>query len=106
VHASRRSLRLAGRAADAGCKGSRVASVTVAIARRTGHRCAFLRGTGKLGKPVSCRHPTFIRARGGARFSLRLKKTRLPRGRYLALVRATDAAGNTGRSRSSRFRVR
>jgi hypothetical protein len=103
VRANRRGLRLSGKASDRGCAG--VGSVSVAIARKVGKKCAFLRGNGRLGRRSSCRRPAFLSASGTSRWKLRVK-AKLPRGRYLALVRATDGAGNTRRARSVRFRVR
>jgi hypothetical protein len=103
VRANRRGLRLSGKASDRGCGG--VGSVSVAIARKRGKRCAFLRGNGRLGRPSSCRRPSFLSARGTSRWKLRVK-AKLPRGRYVALVRAVDGVGNTRRARSVRFRVR
>jgi hypothetical protein len=108
VRANRRGLTIRGLARDAGCrrKGKgKVASVAVSIARRVGHKCAFLRGSGRLGRPSSCRHRTFVAANGGSRWKLAVKG-RLPHGRYTARARVTDEAGNVGVTRTVRFKVR
>jgi BNR repeat-like domain len=107
VRASRRGLVIRGRAQDRGCRRARakVAAVDVAVARRVRRRCAFLRGNGRLGRPSSCRRRTFLAATGGSRWKLAVRGA-LPRGRYTARARVTDAAGNVGTTRSVRFKVR
>jgi ABC-2 type transport system ATP-binding protein len=84
-----RNLRTSGRAHDRGC--SRLARVEVAIARVRGHRCAWLRATGRRTRLRSCRRPLWVLTRGTRRWS---RRVRAPRGRYRVLVRAIDAAGN------------
>jgi hypothetical protein len=107
VRANRRKLVVRGRATDPGCRHGKgkVAAVDVAIARRVRHKCAFLRGNGRLGRPTSCRHRTFLAATGGSRWKLAVRG-RLPRGLYSARARVTDVAGNVGAARSVRFRIR
>jgi hypothetical protein len=79
--------------------------VAVAIARRSADgRCRFVAASGRLGKPRSCSRRRYLRAHGTRRWSVRLAH-RLARGRYVAWVRARDAAGNQ-RTRATRFSVR
>ncbi|MGZ3441199.1 MAG: hypothetical protein ACXVDD_16880, partial [Polyangia bacterium] len=67
-------------------------------------RCRRVSAAGKLGPAPSCSHRRYLRARGTAHWRLRLRH-RLPRGRYVAVVRARDAAGNQ-RTRTVRFSLR
>jgi hypothetical protein len=105
---SRKRIRLVGTARDTGCAGA-LRTVRVAVARGVGaHRCRFLRGNGTFGPPLACRNGRSIVALGLSKWSLSIKG-RLPRGRYIAWSRATDAAGNrerAGRTDRVRFRVR
>jgi hypothetical protein len=57
---------------------------------------------GRLGAARSCDRPRFRRARGGARWTLRVRRT-LPAGLYQAQTQAVDRAGN--RERSVRIRT-
>jgi hypothetical protein len=93
--ATRRGLRLRGRASDVGCAGGRgrLRRVEVAVARRVGHRCRFLRRNGRFGRTASCRLPTFLRARGTARWQFTRIRS-FSRGRYVAYVRGVDRSGN------------
>lgn len=50
--------------------------------------------------------PRALSRRGSIRFSGRLGRRVLKPGRYRATITATDAAGNTGRSRAVAFRIR
>jgi hypothetical protein len=103
----RRGIRLRGLALARG--GCRVRRVQVAVARRTGKRCRFLRADGRFTKRRRCARPVFLRASGTTRwrFSLNL---RLPRGRYVAYSRAADTAGTIerwgGKRKVLRARVR
>jgi hypothetical protein len=95
VRTARRSLHFRGIAWDRGC-GGRLARVTVAIARREGGGtglCRYLQPTGRLGRVVSCRRPTYVRARGTSRWSFEARG-RFPAGTWTARVRAHDRAGN------------
>jgi hypothetical protein len=96
VRASRRGIRLRGRAEDPDCHGKpgRVKRVEVAIARRAGKRCSFLGTNGRFGKATKCSAPRGFRAVHGTKAWRYSKKVRLRRGRYIAYSRATDPAGN------------
>ena len=102
-----RGIRLRGIALARG--GCRVRRVEVAVARRTGKKCRFLRADGRFGARRSCSKPQFLRATGTTkwRFAISL---RLPRGRYAVYSRAADTAGTVetwGRKRKIlRARVR
>jgi hypothetical protein len=92
-------LVLRGTATDRGCR-RRVARVTVTVGRRVARgRCRYLGANGRLGKRRHCLHGApLLLAHGRARWSLRVR-ARLPRGRYVLIVRAVDTAGNTERAR-------
>jgi hypothetical protein len=95
VRVTRGALQFAGIAWDRGC-GKRLDRVTVAIARRQGGGtglCRYLQPHGRLGEVVSCRRPTYVTARGTARWSLR-RAGAFPPGTWTARVRAVDRAGN------------
>jgi hypothetical protein len=92
-------LLLRGTARDRGCR-ARVARVTVTVGKRVarGH-CRYLGANGRLGQRRRClRGAPQLLARGRARWKLNVR-ARLPRGRYVLLVRAVDTAGNTERAR-------
>jgi hypothetical protein len=98
VSVKHRTLTLHGRAHDSGCAAEisvagRVARVELAISRRSGKRCRFVAGTGRLGSPRACSRPVFLRAKGTTRWTMTLNR-KLPRGTHTVLVRARDAAGN------------
>jgi hypothetical protein len=101
--------RFKGHAFDRGCKGGprsrsragRVSAVFVSIARLEGSgRCRFARRDGSLGPSPRCGRRAYLKARLGrtrrhGKISWSLQLTgELPPGRYVALVRARDAAGN------------
>jgi hypothetical protein len=95
IHARRGSIHFRGIAWERGCGA--IARVTVAIARREGGgtgRCRYLQPSGRIGRVVSCRRPTYVRARGTAIWSFRLRG-RFPRGTWTARIRAVDRAGNS-----------
>ena len=81
----------------------------VAVARRVGKRCRFLKGKKGFTRPRSCSKRIFMTAKGTThwRFAFR---GHLAKGRYSAYVRGTDAAGNARASCPRRpiraFRVR
>jgi hypothetical protein len=97
VRRSRGRLRISGSARDrtqcAGASG-RLATVEVALARKSGKRCRPVSRAGRLGRARSCGRPVFLRATGTT--SWRLTLPRLPHGTYLLEVRARDAARNLG----------
>ena len=86
---------VAGRALAASC-GGRVAKVEVAVARKVGKRCRFVTPSGVLGAPKACslRGAPVLMARGTTSWTVRTRR-RVPAGRYVAFVRATDAFGNS-----------
>ena len=81
----------------------------MAVARRSGTRCRFLKGKKGFTRPRSCSKRIFMTAKGTThwRFAFR---GHLAKGRYSAYVRATDAAGNAPRrlpkTAGRAFRVR
>jgi hypothetical protein len=90
--ASRRGVRLRGRAGDRGCGG--LAAVELAVARHLGHRrCRYMRASGSLRRAGPCGRPDWIRAAGLRRWELRIRHD-LQRGTYTAHVRATDGTRN------------
>jgi hypothetical protein len=116
VHASRRSLSLSGTSKDRGCRKGKakaalkgnVKRVSIAVARKVGSRCRYLRKSGGFGPSRSCAKAVYITARGTSRWSLKLRGS-FPVGRYLARVRATDRRGNVEKPRGGAvitFRVR
>jgi hypothetical protein len=94
-----RRLVLRGTASDRGCR-KRIARVTVTVGKRVARgRCRYLGPNGRLGKRRHClRGAPQLLARGRARWKLRVR-ARLPRGRYVLLVRAVDTAGNVEKAR-------
>jgi hypothetical protein len=99
---TRSGLRLRGTAAGAGCE---IRQVRVAVGRKTGSRCRFLRSSGRFGAPRSCLRTQYLRARGTRRWSL-TKRARLPRGSYLVWSRAIDSAGTIERKAQRRNLLR
>src|SRR5947209_7065152 len=101
---SRRGVRFRGVSHDTGCRAAngihiagRVKRVWVSLARiRTRGRrvdCRFLRRDGSLTPYRSCHRPILIRAKGRARWNFSLSAA-LPPGKYEAVVRGVDGAGN------------
>ena len=76
----------------------KVAAVDVAIVRKAGKRCLWLRSLegrvhrSKAAKDGSCRGAVWLRAKGAARWSLALRRA-LPAGSYEVRSRAAIAAG-------------
>ncbi len=93
-------LRTHGTASDRGCGGrpGSVARVTVTIIRAVGRRCRYVGTNGRLTRSRSCRRPISLLAHGKRHWSLR-KRLHVPRGRYTAIVRAVDRAGNVEAAR-------
>ena len=103
---TRRFMRVRGTASDRGCGNPRrrLRRTQVAFARVSGRRCRFARG-GRFGALGSCRRPVWLRARGSRRWRATLRfRHRLPRGRYLVVVRSVDRAGNVEHRTSRRNR--
>jgi hypothetical protein len=80
---------------------SKVRKVQIALARRSGSKCRWWSKRAKrVGKRASCARPRWITAKltrtsaTGYRWRVKLNR-RLGSGRWLLLLRATDAAGNT-----------
>jgi pseudomonalisin len=99
IRASRRRLSLTGTASDRGCRAGgagRVRRVRVAVARRAGTRCLFLRGRKGFTRPRSCSKRVYLTAKGTTRWRYTFRG-RLANGRYRAYVRGTDASGNVPR---------
>ena len=106
------AARFRGHAADSGCSGGaqlrpragRVARVELSVARSAGDgRCRFARRDSSLGRARPCGDRQHLRAHlgrssdaGRVDWTLRLSGE-LPDGRYVAVVRARDAAGNVER---------
>ena len=112
VKASRRRLALSGTASDRGCRtngAGRVARVRVAVARKAGKRCRFLKGKKGFTGPRSCSRRIYVTAKGTTRWRYTYRG-RLAKGSYRADVRGTDADGNVPRKFAKaairRFRVR
>jgi hypothetical protein len=100
---TRKRITLSGRAADKGC--SRVARVSVAVAKVSGKKCRFLSSLRKFSKARSCRKPLYLTARGTTNWSYSLK-TKLGKGRYLVMARSTDTSGNRSRLVRKKARAR
>jgi pseudomonalisin len=99
VKASRKRLALSGTASDRGCRANgagRVKGVRVAVARRAGKRCRFLKAKKGFTAPRSCTRRVYLPAKGTARWRF-TRRGRLPKGSYRAYVRGTDTVGNAPR---------
>ncbi len=78
----------------AGPDRSDVRRVEVAIARRIGTRCRYLNTRGVFGNARACNRPVFLTAKSsGTNWVIGRKAPFVP-GRYLAMSRAIDGAGN------------
>jgi hypothetical protein len=106
LKATRKRLALSGRAIEVDCVTGKLATgkvkrVLVSVARlQPKARCRFLRRTGTLGGARACAERSYLRARVEAKRGERRKtlwalslKVRLPRGRYVVVVRGIDAKG-------------
>jgi len=111
LKATRRGLQLGGTSVDFAPSGltAKLRRVEVAVGRRVGKQCRFLRANGSFGARVSCSRTSYLRAHGTANWTFVLKR-KLPAGKYLAWVRGVDAAGNRERKNSKRnlitFRIK
>jgi hypothetical protein len=101
IHRGRLSRRgrihLRGRVTPGRCAS--VARVQVAVARRVRHGCRFVARRGRLGPVTNCSRAIFFTARGSTHWRLSIRG-HFPRGRYLALSRATDTLGRVELRRS------
>jgi dienelactone hydrolase len=91
THGSRHRLTVSGTAGEHRCAtANRLAHVYVMIYRPAAHgRCRFVRRSGALSRPRSCRRPIEFRASGTSHWSLRVKLSLAP-GRYLIRSVAVD----------------
>jgi dienelactone hydrolase len=98
THGSRHRLAVSGTAGEHRCatasaanrRRQRLAHVYVMIYRAVGHgRCRFVKRTGALSRPRSCRRPIEFVARGTSRWSLRRRISLAP-GRYTIRSVAVD----------------
>jgi hypothetical protein len=109
---------LSGRAKDRGCAARKartprdrggVKRVYVSIGKVVGNRCRFLTRKGTLKRKArSCRRPILLPAKGKSHWHFSIR-AQLPRGKYRAVARATDRAGNKERPAKRNivaFRVR
>jgi hypothetical protein len=99
----RHRVSLGGRSIEIDCATGklargRVKRVLVTVARVSGKDCRFLRRSGRLASTRPCARPQrlvarvrFVRGRDHKTvWALRLRRTRLPRGRYVVTVRGVD----------------
>jgi hypothetical protein len=110
LKATRKGLYVQGTAKDRAPEGGipELDRIAVAVGRRAGSRCQFLNAAGKAGRRTSCSRPKYLPAAGTSQWTFVLRK-RLRPGRYIALVRGLDKAGNrerVGRANRIAFRVR
>jgi hypothetical protein len=109
VRASRKRLVLSGTASDRGCGANgagRVKRVRVAVVRKAGKRCRFLKGRKGFSAPRSCSRRIYLTAHGTSKWTLTYKG-RLAKGAYRTYVRASDVSKNIQlKLTARRFRVR
>jgi hypothetical protein len=106
-------LLLRGTASDRGCKADvktrkragALRKVSVAVALKSGGRCRFVSRKGTVGAARSCKQPVFLTARGNKNWRLELRGGFKP-GTYAVSVRATDAVGNRGTTKTATLRLR
>lgn len=99
-HLSRKGIALRGTTRDRGCGRNgrgKVARVTLAIGRRVGKKCQWLRPKKGFGPVGSCTRKVYVRAKGTSKWTFRLRRS-LKRGTYVVVPRAFDAVGNRERS--------
>jgi dienelactone hydrolase len=98
VRVTRHGMNISGTATEKPCahataatrRQERVRTVYVSVYQTLKHgRCRFLRSSGRLSRPRSCRHPIEFRARGTSHWRLR-RGQHVPRGRYLVRSDAVD----------------
>lgn len=83
-----------------------VKRVQIAVARRSGSRCAFLRRGGRrFSARRRCSRPVWIRTRLQSNLRFTLRAARLPRGRYMIRTRAFDDRGQVERRTRKRRNV-
>jgi hypothetical protein len=86
-----------------------VKRVYVSVGKVVGKRCRFLTRKGTLKRKArGCTRPILLPAKGKAHWHFSIR-ARLPRGKYRAVVRAVDRAGNKERPAKRNivaFRVR
>jgi pseudomonalisin len=109
VRASRKRVLLSGTASDRGCSANgtgKIKRVRVAVMRKAGKRCRFLRGRKGFSAPRSCTRRIYLTAHGTARWTLSYRG-RVAKGTYRTYVRASDADRNIQvKVTARRFRVR
>jgi subtilase family serine protease len=109
VRASRKRLVLSGTASDRGCgvKGAgKVKRVRVAVMRKAGKRCRFLKGRKGFSAPRRCSKRIYLTAHGTSKWTLTFKG-RVAKGAYRTYVRASDVSRNVQvKVITRRFRVR
>lgn len=118
VRRKRKRVSVRGLAGDFDCAGAPrnsgdpagVARVELSLARVQkkkggGQRCQFVRSSGRLTTPRSCRDPKLLRASGTYKWRFRVPG-KPPRGRYRLVVRATDASGNREKPSARRNVIR
>jgi hypothetical protein len=111
LRATRKGLQIGGTSVDFAPSGlkPRLKKVYVAIGRRVGKTCRFLKAGGTFGAAVSCLRTSYLAAQGAANWTFVLKHA-LPAGHYLAWIRGVDAAGNRERKDKKRnlvtFRIK
>jgi pseudomonalisin len=109
VRASRNRMLLSGSASDRGCRANgagKVKRVRVAVMRKAGKRCRFLRGRKGFSPARSCSRRLYVTAHGTTKWRLTYRG-RVPKGSYRAYVRGSDADGNIQLTVTARrFRVR
>jgi hypothetical protein len=92
-----RRLTITGKATDTTCSSAKtkgtVRSVQVTLAKATGKKARFVRGNGKLSKPMPKDSAVALVARGTSSWTLK-PSGKLAKGRYAMTIKAYDAAGN------------
>jgi len=67
--------------------------VQLALARRSGARCRWLKPNSHFTRPTSCRRPVLRGVTGAKRWRFSTRHATFPRGTYVVFVQATDRAG-------------
>jgi pseudomonalisin len=109
VRASRKRVLLSGTASDRGCRANgtgKVKRVRVAVMRKAGKRCRFLRGRKGFSAPRSCTRRIYVTAHGTTKWRLTYRG-HVRKGTYRAYVRGSDVDRNIQlKVTARRFRVR